>query len=217
MLRVPNWLLRSLVRAGLVLVLGLSPWPGVREGFGAAFRATANIVLGFVTCDTQFGRGHATLLASAAPNRDGPSWDTLLRLTLDRAPNQEEVFVNPRRILWIPLVLFLALVVAAPVSRRDRCACLAIGVPTIVVGAIAGLWTTALWLFAQTPGLLRNWAPLKALSVDLAYRALVVPLSNRYIFPLVLAGVLLGWRWAEGRSRAAASKLTTCREPWPFT
>ena len=200
MLRVPNWLLRSLLRAGLVLLLGLSPWPDVREAFGAGFRAAANVVLGFVTCDTHYGRGHATLLAASTPSRDGPSWDTLLRLKLDRAPNREEVIVNPRRIAWIPIVLFLALVVAAPVSSRDRWVCLAIGVPIIVLCAIAGLWTTALWLFAQSPGLLRNWAPLQALSVDLGYRALVVPLSNRYILPIVLAGVLLGWRW-ERRSR----------------
>jgi hypothetical protein len=185
------------IRAGAVLLLGLIPWPGLDSIFSQAFRSVANGTLGLVSLETKLGTGRVGVIPADTPISEGLSWDTLLILRIESVPNTEHVYVNPRRIAWIPSVLYLSLLIAAPLTMRERVRCIAAGLPVLWGVAIAGLWVTALWLFARTPELLVDWTQTKTESVELAYRALVVPLGNRYVFAIFLA--LVQWSWSSAR------------------
>lgn len=97
--------------------------------------------------------------------------------------------------------MFIAVILAVPLTARSRWRCLAWGLAALLALAIAAIWITSLWLFAQIPGLMTNQGALEQAAISLGYRALVVPLGNRYIVPLLLAALLVA-----RELRSAASK-----------
>jgi hypothetical protein len=202
-MKLPDWLPGAAVRFALVLLLGLSPWPDLQKPFEVGFRALANLALHQLDFATEFGPAGAEIVIAVKPDQDAPSWDNRLVLTLTTATgvgHLADVFVNVRRIAYIPLLGLVSLILAAPLSRSARLRALAIGVPLTLLYSIGSLWTTSQWLFAEIPGIVRTWSLLHKMTVHLAYRTLVVPTSNRYIIPLLLAGLLI----AQQKLREAA-------------
>jgi hypothetical protein len=207
-MRSRDQIARIAVRLVLVLLIGLLPWPGIREISSTAFRTFANAALSVLSCSTKFGAGRARLLPASKPSTDGPSWDTMLRITLEEARDTDEVYVNPRRLAYLPVLVFTGLVFAVPLRLRARLKCFAIGVPALLFYAVSNLWIMALWLFAQEPDLLTNQSGIMLTAIDLGYRALVVPLCNRFVVPLLLAVLLIGHEWVRAQPLDASTRVT---------
>ncbi|MFI5307861.1 MAG: hypothetical protein ACHQ53_10935 [Polyangiales bacterium] len=199
------------MRLALLLTLGLAPWPGVREQSNAAFRGLANLVLQRAKFGdgSGLGQGSAQLMPierrAATGADDGPAWDTRLRLRVSGVSEVKDVVVSPRRMAFVPCWVLLSIVLASPLALRRKLGCLLAGVPLLLAWAVSSIATTAAWIFSQVPGLVYGGTPVHRTAVELAYRALVVPTSNRFILPLLLGVALVAWQhpWGERRTVTA--------------
>lgn len=191
-----KWIPGAAGRFAVIMLLGLSPWPDLSKLFSQLYLGLGNLTLQHLSVghDARWGSGKAGVLKAERPGRDGPSWDTLLVLTAERAADFDHVYLNPKRQAYLPLLIFLAVIIAAPVRARAKWMCLAVGVPVMLAFAMTSLWITTLWLFARVPALVGDWSQAQLVAVDLAYRALVVPMSNRFILPLFVASLLILWQ-----------------------
>jgi hypothetical protein len=198
-------LLREIARRigsfALVLGLGFALWPVLSAPFTVAFRATANAVVGAA----RFGKGGHALFLSAAPRQHestgrDTSWDAPLELGIEGVEKKHVVSVNPRRIAFIPWLCFAALVAAAPLRRSAKLKCLALGSTLLALAALASVWIIIAWIFARVPGLVYDLESWQRALLDLAYEALVTPMGNKFVLPLLLAAGLVLWQMREQAS-----------------
>jgi hypothetical protein len=180
----------------LVLAVAGPPWPPVRRGFARAYCAVMNGLLG----PLGFGQGGHVHVSPGNQDATGRTLagevttDTVMLMTIEGKRGGATVGLNARRDGYLPLVLLLASVIAAPLGRRARLRCLFAG--GLVQGAamVASLWLFVLWNF--TVGLavrgLYSLTPLQLRAVDVAFRTLLLPPGNRFIFPLLVAAALIG-------------------------
>ncbi|MEY4577106.1 MAG: hypothetical protein RL701_1809 [Pseudomonadota bacterium] len=192
MTKVPRSWLRALLRFVLVMGLGLAPWLPFARITVDAYRFTLGLVLApLVSIQTSAGPVRGRLERNSAYVRDASSWDTQLLLDIPNVGKLDEVVLNLRRSSYIPLLGFIALILAAPGTWRRRSQTLALGAPLLFCYSVLCVCGTAHWLLLQIPGIAREASPLWREVIGLVYRALVVPESNRYIVPLFTASVLL--------------------------
>lgn len=127
----PGWV-RPLLRFALIFVwvyaLLLVPWPGLREGYGDAFRALGNLCLGTLGEDSEFDwRPFGT---------DG-EFDSQTEVLISRPvamPGvQRNLIINHHRKGYLPMAMLIAMVLATPMSLSRRLRCLALGVLLINV------------------------------------------------------------------------------------
>ena len=100
-------------------------------------------------------------------------------------------------------VISAALVLALHSATRKSAWSLALGAPILLAVGVASVAITSLWLFSQVPGLVYQVTPAQRLVAELAYRALVVPTSNRCLFASLLAVALAFGPGLRGRLHAA--------------
>jgi hypothetical protein len=175
----------------LVVVLGW-PRPAVQRIFNAGFCAVANALF----ASAEIGRGGRARLDPAPPAVERRPGDTVtadstLRLTVDGFTGELPVGLSLRRDALLPLVIFLAAMLAAPLDRRARARGIAAGTVIVIVTAIAATRMLAWWMFAtqlEQVLVLSSWARD---GLDLLQRALLLPPSNRFVGPLLLAVVLV--------------------------
>lgn len=196
-------------RFAAIVCVGLLPWPGVQQGCSALFRPVANLVLTNMEFGAPggLGTGHVRLLAATRAHvqraDDGPAWDTVLELRVTGVDKVQTVFVSPRRSFYLPLLFLLASIGVVPLPRRRKWLCAGVGVSLLVAYALGTLCLTSMWIFARVPGLVYTLTPVQQLTIELAYRGLVTPMSHRIVVPLLVACGLLSWQWLrEQRARA---------------
>lgn len=178
---------RSLLRFFVILVLGALPWPGFDEFLGGSYRV---LVGSFVEQSAIAGTAKVTLRASAPddPARlESNSWNTTLWLKSVATNRSLPVTINPRRVAFLPCLVFVALVVAAPISRRGKSSCVAVG--------LGILWLlSVLWLFAMAYYLVETRmnpsfeasAELHKQLMHFLYRGILAPPASKLIGALFL-------------------------------
>jgi hypothetical protein len=172
----------------LVLALGAWPWPGVQRGFGSALCAIANSTLQQFTL-----RGYVDIhLTPAIPPpprgaQDQVETDTYLNIAVRGHAAPMRFGLSLRRDAYLPLVLFVALMSAAPLAPAKRWFGLLLGSAITVVVAALSIWVLVLLLLAtELPRLYAPPAWWKSILNGL-FGLWLTPPSNRVIAPLALA------------------------------
>jgi len=201
--------------AVFLLVVGVAGWPrpNVRRGFSAAYCATVGATLRAVSF--RDGAGHARVEAAAPTTArragENVTSDAEVELSLAGNPGRPRLGVNLRRDAYLPLLLLISAIAVAPLRARGKAICLAVGVPIVLAASLAALMGLVGWIFAGGLG------PPDAMTnktLDLMVRMLLEPPGNRFIGPLVLAGVLIAWRLrSERRSDPQWSSLLPSSVP----
>lgn len=178
----------------LLLVVAGWPWAGVRRAFASAYCATVGGLLAGVSFNGGSGHAHLFPAASGETHRPGDNVtaDAVVELSLDGSPGHPRLGVNLRRDAYLPLLILVSAIAAAPLRVRGKLLCLAAGVPVVLVGSLAALVALVSWIFAGGMG---PPAAMTNKPLDLVVRMLVEPPGNRFIAPLALAGLLILWRW----------------------
>jgi len=184
---------------GLLALVGWWFSPAVGPGFSRAFATTAGMTLGAL----EYGAGGHARFAQpgsepSTPSEHDRSWDMPIELSIDGVETVHRVSVNPRRLAFLPSLLFMALIVGAPLCFRDKLRGLAIGLPLLWVSALGSVWITVAWLFARVPRLVYDLSHWQSRALDLAYEGLVTSLANKFIIPVLLAVGLGVWLHALG-------------------
>ena len=193
-----TWTARRLAASlGLFLalmVVGAWPWAPVPHGFSALYCPVANLVLAPQT----FGHGgHARLVPLdhiVRQESDNVTADTALSLTVAGFEGDLQLGMSLRRDAYLPLLILVALIVAAPLPAVGRLKALSIGVPIMTALNLAALELLVVWTFAlQLKGIYDPTGAARGL-VDFAYGALLTPPGNRFIAPLALGAAIVAWQ-----------------------
>jgi hypothetical protein len=189
----------------LVLLVAGPPWPPVRRGFASAYCAVINSLLGSLT----FGKGgHIHLSAGdTAPDGRRPqgevSTDSTMVMSIVGYRGSAVHGLSARRDGYLPLVVVLAAIAAAPLARRAKLRCLLAGALIETAVIVASIWLFVVWDFAVGLGVagIYDLSPFARDGLDLAFRALLLPPGNRFIIPLLIVTALA---WAAAATARAA-------------
>lgn len=116
------------------------PWPGLPEGYSAAYRYVANAVF-----DPFGDRGRVSFEPAAHPNRTA---DTVISTKLRGSPYIGDAGHSPRITGYLPTVEFIALALATPVTWRRRMIGMGIGVALIHAFIAVRVWIALLYWFS---------------------------------------------------------------------
>jgi hypothetical protein len=210
--------LRALaVFAALLLAGGCAGWL-CAGAFAQLFRALCTLALSPLT----FGEGGHVQFVAALPSQSlerATSWDVSMVLGIDGVKATHAIALNPRRLLYLPLLTLFACVLAAPLSLswRARRRALLAGTTILTLIALLSVYLIAVFLFAKVPGLVYTLAPWQSSALRVAYEGWVTPLSNKFVLPLLLAAALLAWFGSRAESRASTQRRAdasadSCRE-----
>lgn len=192
-------IVRSVALGLGLVVLGMIPWPRLPLGFSAIYCAIANAVVFDHTTFGQGGHAHLTALdALTSSPGDSVTADTVLALTVDRYQGAFTLGLSLKRDAYLPLLLVVALLVAAPGFTRRRWRALLTGLTVIFGCTIAVIDLLVRWTFVFQLKAVYDASPFWRGLLDVLYSALLVPPANRFIVPSLVA-VFLIWR-----SRTAA-------------
>lgn len=168
----------------------------------------------------EFGRGgHADFLPArvdhgSSARRDG-TWNAPVVLRIDGVPQAHTISVNPRRLFYFPLLIFIALVSAAPLATARKARVCVIGGICLLVSALGSLWVLVVWVFARVPGLVYTLEAWQSTALDMLYEGYVTPMANKLIVPLVLAASLVGWQGARQERAVVAAAPLAARNQKP--
>jgi hypothetical protein len=178
--------------AGLLSVLA---WPRapVTAGFSEAFCKIGNPLLERL----EFGNGGRVALMPAREQQrqvsDSVAADTTLRLRVDGYNGDLPFGMSLRRDAYLPLVILVAVISTAPLRLRPKLGALVLGALVVWALSLGAVCLAAVWIFAERlarvyelPAHHKDW-------IDLAYRALLLPPSNRFIIPIVVGVGLVFW------------------------
>jgi hypothetical protein len=184
-----------LLRFVVALLFGLWIWRPLSAPVAGVMALAANYTVGALT----MGKGGHIVLHATAPARAGAdvgatareqdehhaaSWDTRMTLQIEGVAPTHAVRVSPRRLLYLPLVFYLALLIALPLETERRWRALALGLPLLLAAALVSVWITAAWIFMRVPDLVYPASHEPWLSF--LYESWVTPLANKFILPLLL-------------------------------
>lgn len=172
-----------LLRIVLVLAVFHLPWPGLGSAFSAYFGQVAAWLLDFWSAPTLDLR-----LGPAAPS--GPAWSVVFDARDGLTGHQARALLDVRRVGWLPLGAFMALMAAFPVKRWPRR--LMVGVLGLAaLHALSVLPVLAIFGDKQT-GFFEVNAVFHTVFV-VAQRALLTLPGMAYAGPALL-WMLLSWR-----------------------
>lgn len=184
----------------LVFLIGWFSWGSLEETVTAGFCAAAQGVF----ADVEFGAGGHVSVEPARTHRlsEDAAWGARLRFRVPGAVHEESLRISPRRLWYLPCLLFVALVVSLPLGLRERLCGLAVGLVALLAAAIGSVWLTAAWLFARVPGLVYDFSTFQLGLLDFGYETFVTPLGNKLVLPILLAGALFSWGVSRAPARA---------------
>lgn len=211
-----RWWARLVAFAALV-TLATWPWPGVRSGFSAAFCELVSPVLEEMTFD---GQTQVTIapLDETQPGQSGAEEhivaDTALTLRLTKYRGQMQVEVSLRRDVFLPLVLFTAMLLVAPFSWRKRLIAIGAGSTLITLVGIASIQLTLANIFSGGIPLAPQLSEVYVVSetwgdvLRFLHERWLTPPGNRVIAPLLLGAFawvlhIDSWWPREPQRRAA--------------
>lgn len=213
-----RWWARLVAFAALV-TLATWPWPGVRSGFSAVFCEIVSPVLEEMTFD---GQTRITIapLDETQPGRSGAEEhivaDTALTLRLTQYRGQMQVEVSLRRDVFLPLVLFTAMLLVAPFSWQRRLIAIAAGCTLITLVGIASIQLTLANIFSGGIPLAPQLSEVYEVSetwgdvLRFLHERWLTPPGNRVIAPLLLGAFawalhIDSWWPRETKRRVAAT------------
>src|SRR5262249_2590202 len=137
----------------------------------------------------RFGaHGHVQFqgLQKGATERDADrSWNARIALGMEGETDTVPIFVNPRRLAYLPLLCFAAAIGVLPLPLRRRALCLVCGVPVLLAVALGSVWVTLALIFARVPEVGFAPGPLGERALELAADGLVGQLGLKFALPLV--------------------------------
>lgn len=185
---------RQLLIGALVFaaVMGVGAWPSdtVRFGFSTFVSAVSNATLGYM----RFDSGARVMLAPLPKGvkrgaNDNVEADTSVSLHWPGAPPRVGYTMSSRRDAYLPLVIFVAVILAMPLGLRRKLVCLAVGVPVTLAVALSSVAIVVTYLFSQSPGnVIPKW---QGAAAEFLFERWLSPPGNRVIAPL-LFGLALG-------------------------
>ena len=185
-------------------MIGVLPWPGLARGWSWLWSGLAN---GSVF-QLDFGQGGSARLRSAAPDERGTgdhvATDTVLELQVRGYQGSLKLGTSSRRDGYLPLLVLIAAVVAAPLGWKPRLRLLTAGVPLALALC---LLLTRLGVAAVFALRLRGVYPADSLArsaLAIAEQVLVLPPALRLAAPLLIALALV-WRRLPPPARADAA------------
>lgn len=178
-----------LLRAGsflLLLALLLYPWPLVGRLFVQAFDVAANIGVAAALNDPEAQAHFAAADVAASDEPSAGEWNTVLSIQRGASDALTTISLGVRRLGYVPLATFVALVLVTPVERRRK---LAIGTVGISLLLLRLSLAVALPL-ARAFGTLANDSPGGWLA-SVLYYSLIEPPNLMYAAPVVTWAVLV--------------------------
>lgn len=192
-----GWWPRLMTMADLIVV-GCLPWPGLRPGFSSLFSTLVAPVLERVTFDGQASVAMLPLAEDHLRRTGEPIVaDSALILRLTEYSGQMQVEVSLRRDVYLPLVLFGAMALVAPIPWRRRLATLGAGYALIVLTAIGSLLLLLGNIFSGRLPLAPQLSEVYVVSdawgaiFQFLHERWLTPPGNRVIAPLLLG--VLAW------------------------
>jgi hypothetical protein len=189
--KTANWLRAAAIFLG---VLAAGAWPSNAMSHSWS-RVMSHITNPFLQSPWLADRAHAALSPApetiARAGADAISADTRLSIRVEDIPSEAEFGLTLRRDSYLPLLIFLAAILATPTRLRTRLSCLAIGVPIIALVAIASVYALVAYvLLHELPQLFSDLAAWRGV-LDFVFERWLSPPANRVIAPLLLAAGLL--------------------------
>lgn len=202
-LRRPD-IARGAVTFALLVMLGALPGHGLRFSVSRVLSDISNIALSTASFPGGIQAGLSPLPPDD-PVRAGPNIEADARLVL-RAPahgTSATLGLSLRRDVYLPLVIFLAAILALPLAVSEKAVCLGLGVPVVMGVAVASIWLLVARITSELPGAISGDVE-RALTAFMFERWLTPP-GNRVIAPLLFAAVLSVLVHGCARGRAASS------------
>lgn len=177
--------LKPLLRVVVVLMLVHLPWPGLPRAFGSYFSAVTAPQLQLLA-----EQNVRVDLAPTPPTAKAPPWTVVVTATETSNQGGAKAELDVRRVGWLPLGAFLALLVALPPKRWKRRAAVAAGGLLV----LQVLWTLpVLAAFGTARGGFFALGSVGQTLVVTAQRALQTLPGMAYAMPGLL-WFLLTWR-----------------------
>ncbi len=192
----------SLRTFGLVLLIGLLPWPGLNAAFGGLYRGVMNATIGHVS----FGDGGQveflpTPESASADLTDVGTWDTVLALSIggkdagswvgSKKGQRPMIAVNPRRRLLLAWVLTTALIFALRFRGRRQLEAWSLATALLFAWAIMSTYLLVLFTFTRLPSTPVHLSPGPKAVLDILYKGVVAPPGNRFLEPLVVVAIVM--------------------------
>lgn len=173
----------------VLLLLGW-PRPGLRAAFAGAYATVANGLLTRLS----FGEGGtAKLVSEAGGPVVGAAVEQDARLLLGVTGYEGEVpfGLSLRRDAYLPCLILIGALIGAPLPLRRKLICLGAGTATVLALSLGCVYLTTAWLFSTQ--LTRVYQPSAAWAwiLDVMAGALLLPPSNRFALPLLMAAGLV--------------------------
>lgn len=158
------------------------------------FRGLCSLALSAWT----FGEGGHVQFVAASPTQAldrAASWDVSMVLGVEGSAVMHSIALNPRRLLYLPLLTFATCVLGAPLalSARQRRIALLLGIPIVVSIALASVYLIAVFVFARVAGLIYTLEPWQDSVLRVVYEGWVTPLTNKFVMPMLIAAGLLAY------------------------
>jgi hypothetical protein len=140
---------------------------------------------------------------STASVRRNVAADTALVLRLSRYSGEMRVELSLRRDLYLPLVLFAAMIAVSPLSWRRRAALSAVGFTLILAVAVGSIYVLLANIysgrFALAPQLSEVYPVSEGFGdvLQFLHERWLTPPANRVIAPLLLGALLLALDWEK--------------------
>lgn len=137
---------------------------------------------------------------------DNVDADTHVWIAVPGTTERAGLGVSLRRDAYLPFVIFLAAVLAAPIGWRRKSVCLLLGMPLVWFAAVLAVWVCVTHQLSQSPS--SGATPLWRELVAFVFERGLTPPGNRVIVPLLFAGSLI----STSLSRASQSGRPSHRE-----
>lgn len=211
-MRVDKRLLAFSVFA-LILALGWSCKP-LEAAFIRGYCTTTNLVLRHVT----YG-GKVKAVLRPAPKdfgrrpEDQVATDTFLDLRASGYAGFYRAGVNLRRDVYLPWLLYMALVSAAPLALELRVRKLALGSGVIAIAALLSSLALVEWLVTTQAATVYTPTTWTRRLTEFVMERWLTPPGNRVIAPLLLAAAAVLPVWFENRSALSSPAPDKAAQP----
>ena len=181
-----------------ILLLGGWPYAGAVTAFSRIYCPFLNAGLSLFELGAG---GHARVAPLEEVSRqpgDNVDADAILVLSVDGVGGELPFGISLRRDVFLPWLILVALLAAAPISLIARLGSPVIAAPIAWAASVGAYALLSMWTFATQLRGVYTLAPTALRFTDFVYGALLAPPGNRFIGPLALGMVIV---FLDRRSR----------------
>ncbi|TPV94164.1 MAG: hypothetical protein B7733_16710 [Myxococcales bacterium FL481] len=207
----PGWSARVAV---FVLLFAAVAWPrpSWRVAFSEAFCRVANVM----TRGVEIGNGGRFEFQAASDTSvarsvgENVTSDARLVLTAAHVKGQMVLGINTRRDAFLPLAIFVALIVASPLTAWRKVATVLAGGLALHVSAVVGYVALARWTFAGLPQPIYRPDAWVRQALDIVFHVVLLPPANRFVVPVLVAALLVWPQIRRHGHRGTAPHRAEC-------